>query len=101
MRSLMKNRLVIATCQFPVSADISKNRTYILNQMTDAAKQNADVAHFSESCLTGYPGIDFSRIDRMNDSRMREELEKISAPARPVRKSITITRRVVKPFNSR
>ena len=77
----MKDRLMIATCQFPVSADISKNGAYMMNQMTVAANQNADVAHFSESSLSGYAGIDLNKIDRKNNSQMREELEKISALA--------------------
>lgn len=52
-------KLVIATCQFPVSADIKRNYHYISTQIRKAKAQGADVAHFPECALSGYAGADF------------------------------------------
>lgn len=52
--------LTIATCQFPVDRDIRRNTKYCLTQMRQAADRGAHVAHFSECCLSGYAGVEFS-----------------------------------------
>ena len=52
--------LVVATCQFPVSADLRRNRGYVLRQMRAAKERGAHVAHFPEGCLSGYAGVDFA-----------------------------------------
>jgi deaminated glutathione amidase len=51
--------LTVATCQFPVSADIGQNAGWITRQMHQAARQGARVAHFPEGALSGYAGTDF------------------------------------------
>jgi len=50
--------LNVATCQFPVSADVDVNRHHILRQLEAAARQGARVAHFPEAALSGYAGVD-------------------------------------------
>jgi deaminated glutathione amidase len=52
-------RLTVATCQFPVSADISQNAGWISRQLREAAGRGARVAHFPEGALSGYAGTDF------------------------------------------
>ncbi len=52
-------KLSVATCYFPVDADIRRNRRYVLRQMVRAREGGADVAHFPEACLSGYAGVDF------------------------------------------
>ena len=52
-------RLTVATCQFPVDADIRRNLRYVVRQMQAARDQGADVAHFPEASLSGYAGADF------------------------------------------
>lgn len=52
-------KISVATCYFPVDADIRSNRQYVLNQMRVARQRGADVAHFPEACLSGYAGADF------------------------------------------
>ncbi|KAA5833487.1 carbon-nitrogen hydrolase family protein [Saccharopolyspora hirsuta] len=49
----------VATCQFPVSADIRHNARHIARQLRAAARRGADVAHFPEGALSGYAGVDF------------------------------------------
>jgi deaminated glutathione amidase len=51
--------LKVATCQFPVSANIGQNANWITRQMREAARQGARVAHFPEGALSGYAGADF------------------------------------------
>lgn len=53
-------KLTVATCQFPTSADVSRNLKYILKQMRQAKDRGADVAHFSEVCLSGYAGVELA-----------------------------------------
>jgi predicted amidohydrolase len=51
--------LTVATCQFPVGADVAANRTWIVRQMQLAKRREATVAHFPEGALSGYAGVDF------------------------------------------
>jgi predicted amidohydrolase len=51
--------LTVATCQFPVSADIEQNAGWMARQMREAARRGARVAHFPEGALSGYAGTDF------------------------------------------
>ena len=50
--------LRVATCQFPVEAGIRDNETFVLDQIEEAARNGADVVHFSECALSGYAGVD-------------------------------------------
>lgn len=54
----MGEHLLLATAQFSVSGDPQANFLKIKRQIIEAAEQGADLVHFSECCLTGYPGID-------------------------------------------
>lgn len=49
----------VATCQFPVSADIRANLGYVKRQMRLAQQRGAHVVHFPEAALSGYAGTDF------------------------------------------
>ena len=55
----MLMKLKIATCQFPVDADVERNCGFVLRQMTAAKERGADVVHFCETSLSGYAGIEF------------------------------------------
>jgi predicted amidohydrolase len=75
--NLMNRELTIATCQFPVSADIKKNESFILKQLVLAKVKGADIAHFSESSLSGYAGIDFSSFKGRDEILLQTCLENI------------------------
>ncbi len=49
----------IATCQFPVSANIKRNFDYMRRQIHQAHERGAHLVHFGECALSGYCGIDF------------------------------------------
>src|SRR5215510_4317281 len=52
-------QLIVATCQFPVDADVRRNLRYVARQLRAAKDRGAHVAHFPEACLSGYAGVDF------------------------------------------
>ena len=49
--------LRLATCQFPVSADVRANGNWVRTQMRQASDQGAELIHFSVR-LSGYAGVD-------------------------------------------
>ena len=55
--------LRVATCQFPVTADIGANLRHVTRQMRQAAASGARVVHFCEGALSGYAGTDFDSFD--------------------------------------
>ena len=55
--------LQVATCQFPVDADVRRNARYVRRQMRAARERGAHVVHFPESCLSGYAGSDLESLE--------------------------------------
>lgn len=56
--------LTIATCQFPVSSHIDRNRQFIARQLKNARRQGAQVVQFPEAALSGYmDSTDYSKLD--------------------------------------
>ncbi len=55
--------LRIASCQFPVSGDVKENANWIMDQMREASARGANIVHFPECALTGYPGVDLKTMD--------------------------------------
>jgi len=47
-----QEKIKIATCQFPVSGDITSNADYINRFIAEAAANKADIVHFSEAGCT-------------------------------------------------
>ncbi|MAE63124.1 MAG: carbon-nitrogen hydrolase [Phycisphaeraceae bacterium] len=56
-------KLTVATCQYAVTGSIERNLGYVLRQMKSAKAKGADVAHFSETCLPGYAGVEFPSMN--------------------------------------
>lgn len=63
MPYLRQGKIRVATCQFPVSGNIRRNADRIIDQITAAKEQRADVAHFPETGLSGYGGMDHRSWD--------------------------------------
>jgi predicted amidohydrolase len=70
-------RLTVATCQFPVDADITRNSRYVRRQMRYAREQGADVAHFPEACLSGYAGSDFASYDGFDWALLERQTRRV------------------------
>jgi predicted amidohydrolase len=56
-------KMRVASCQFPVSANIKSNYQYIESLMIEAKLSKADVVHFCECALSGYPGTDMMTLE--------------------------------------
>ena len=76
------NKLIIATCQFPVSKKIITNSNYIQKQINEAANKGAEIVHFPECALSGYIGRDFNNILEVDWSLIDREKEKICSLAK-------------------
>jgi len=72
----------VATCQFPVSADIASNLGFITRQLRTAKGRGADVAHFPEGALSGYAGTDFESFDGFDWAALAAATEQILGLAR-------------------
>ena len=70
-------KLHIATCQFPVSSDISANANWIQQQMQESKQQGADIVHFPECALSGYAGVDYQSFDNFDWIELREQTKAI------------------------
>ncbi len=78
-------KIIVATCQFPTSAEIQSNFQYVSHQMRSAKEQGAHVAHFPEACLSGYAGADFPSYKDFNWPLLEQCTREILDLARQVR----------------
>lgn len=78
-------KLVVATCQFPVSANIGANAGHIADLMRSAASHGAQVAHFPEASLSGYAGVDMPSFDGFDWARLKAATRDLLALARDLR----------------
>lgn len=74
--------VTVATCQFPVSADVESNRRHVLRQMRLAKRRGADVAHFPEGALSGYGGSDLDSFDGFDWEGLRAATDQVLEMAR-------------------
>ncbi len=82
---MAKKQLKVATCQFRISTDIRKNAKQIMHQMRVAKMRNAEVAHFPETCLSGYGGVDVMSWKGFDWDLLRELCEEIAALAKELK----------------
>lgn len=84
---LQKGKLLVATCQFPISADISANARWIRRQMRQAHNKGANIAQFPECALSGYAGTDqdHENLEFFDWQRQRAELKSILALAKQLK----------------
>ena len=72
----------VATCQFPVSAEIGANLRWIRRQIRIARQQGAHVAHFPEAALSGYAGTDFDTFAGFDWDALRSAMSEVLDCAR-------------------
>jgi predicted amidohydrolase len=77
-----EEKLKVATCQFPVCGDIESNADYIKRFIREAALNKADIVHFSEAALSGYPPKDVPSFQDFNWAKLRDETYRIMSLAR-------------------
>jgi predicted amidohydrolase len=73
--------LRIAGCQFDVSGDIGRNRDQILMLVDRAADAGARIAHFPETALSGYAGVDLPSLDELDWPTLHAATEAICEAA--------------------
>lgn len=78
-------KIRIASCQFPVSADIKENFRWIKSQIIEAKLKDADVVHFPECALSGYPGSDMSSLDNFNWAELFSATDSVMALAKELK----------------
>jgi predicted amidohydrolase len=77
-----QEKLKVATCQFPVTGNITENADYIKNFIKEAIHNNADIVHFSEASLSGYPPGDIPSFDNYDWKTLRQATYEIMALAK-------------------
>ena len=77
-----QEKLRVATCQFPVSGDIPSNAEHIRKYIKEAAENFADIVHFSEAALSGYPPGDIPSFENFDWETLRAKSYEIMALAK-------------------
>ncbi len=73
----IENKLVIASSQFPVTANIAENASWIRTHMRNAKVQGADLVHFPECGLSGYGGADIYDYENYDWKELQEQTRSI------------------------
>jgi len=81
----MPKKLRVASCQFPVSADIARNARYVRSYMNKAKHAGAHLLHTSETCLSGYARHDFRAFEEFDWDRLRQETRRLRDCAKALR----------------
>lgn len=98
-------KITIASSQFPISANINENYAWIKKHIIEAKLKGADIVHFAECALTGYPEVDLKTMDGFNWKGMYEKTDSVVSLARQLKiwvilGSIHRLSEGVKPHNS-
>lgn len=72
-----QEKLKVATCQYPVTGEIRGNAEYIKKFIKEAALNGADIVHFSEAGLSGYPPKDIPSFENFDWETLRKETYEI------------------------
>src|SRR5665648_152990 len=85
VKNLESGKIRIASCQFPVSADIAENYRWIEDQIIEAKLKKADVVQFPECALSGYPGSDMNSLDNFNWNELFSATDSVMALAKELK----------------
>jgi predicted amidohydrolase len=75
-------KLIIASCQFPVSGNITENADHILKQIRLSKIKGAEVVHFPECALSGYGGADFESYENFDWKVLKSKTDQIQSLAK-------------------
>ena len=82
LAGLAQEKLKVATCQFPVTGKIKNNADYIKKYIKEAVLNNADIVHFSEAALSGYPPGDIPSFEDYDWETLKQETYEIMSLAK-------------------
>ncbi len=77
-----REKLRVATCQFPVSGNVQANARHIRDFLRRAAEAGAHLLHTSEACLSGYAGNDVPSFDGYDWNLLRQETSALRKTAK-------------------
>ena len=80
--SSKSGKLTIASCQFPISSTISENYEWIKKQIIEASLKKADIVHFAECALSGYPGVDLETLEGFDWQLLYEKTDSVLSLAK-------------------
>jgi predicted amidohydrolase len=86
----LEMKIRIASCQFPVSSDIWGNLRWIEEQISYSKLRKADIIHFPECALSGYPGVDMDSMDDFDWDLLRQATDSILTLAKTHKKWIIL-----------
>ena len=95
------SRLRVASCQFPVTADVERNGRYIRRYMRRAADAGAQLLHTSEACLSGYAGVDFESMATYDWQRLRGETRDLRKLAQQLGRDASVVAKLVEEIQHR
>jgi len=72
----------VATCQFSIEPQISRNRRAVLRQIAQGVGQGADIIHFSECALSGYLGVDVPDAQAIDWKELQDATRDVMAAAK-------------------
>jgi predicted amidohydrolase len=78
-------KLRVASCQFPISSNISENYDWIRKQVIEAKLKKADVVHFPECALSGYPGTDMNTLDSLDWNKLLSATDSLMSLAKELK----------------
>ena len=85
-----RGALRVATCQFLVSGDVRRNGRLVRRQMIEARRRRADLAHFPECALSGYPGVDRKSLADLDWTALEQETRAICALAAELKLGVVL-----------
>ncbi len=83
-------KMRIASCQFPVSSDVKENYRWIKSQILEAKLKKADIVHFPECALSGYPGSDMTSLDNFDWDELFRATDSVMALAKELKISVLL-----------
>jgi predicted amidohydrolase len=84
------SKLTVATCQFRIESEPDRNLRAIERQMKMAQKRGAHLAHFSETCLSGYLGSEVPSAREQDWAGVREAMHTIMGLAGELRMWVVV-----------
>lgn len=80
-----EGKIRIASCQFPVCSDINENFHWIRDQVIEAKLKKADIVHFPECALSGYPGTDMASLDNFEWDKLIRTTDSLMSLAKELK----------------
>ena len=83
-------KLTLATCQFLIHKEPDRNLRSVVRQLKLAKAEGAHLVHFSESCLSGYLGVEIPSPREVDWDRVAAVMREVMAAAKQLRLWVVI-----------